>query len=213
MSSEMQVVFSDDEKDILQEVMNIAFGNATADLAGIIDIYVVLSIPNIQVINIGSLPDYLRETIDASSNTNIVDQKFWGEFSGSGFLVFPSGASNELITFLEEHSSEEHRKQKEIVESEVLTEIGNILIGACVGKMSELLNTFVTYSPPRVIKGGSSEYTFLVDHFDPSQPAIVMKTIFKFKEKDINGFLMILTNQDSIGWLRKSLQEFMGEYE
>lgn len=213
MDSDMKAIFSDDEKDILQEVMNIAFGNATADLAGVIDIYVVLSIPNIQVINIGSLPDYLRETIDGSNMTSIVDQKFWGEFSGSGFLVFPSGASNELITFLEEHSTEDNRKQKEIVESEVLTEVGNILIGACVGKMSELLNTFVTYSPPRIIRGGSSEYNFLVDHFDPSQPAIVMKTIFKFKEKDINGFLMILTNQDSIGWLRKSLQDFMGGYE
>ncbi|MFZ5573447.1 MAG: chemotaxis protein CheC [Thermodesulfobacteriota bacterium] len=213
MNLDMNAIFTDDEKDILQEVMNIAFGNATADLAGIIDIYVVLSIPNIQVISIGSLPDYLRETIDASNNTNIVDQKFWGDFSGSGFLVFPSGASDELMGFLEEQGPEESRKHKEIVESEVLTEIGNILIGACVGKMSELLNTFVTYSPPRVIRGGSLEYNFLVDHFDPGQPAIVMKTVFKFKEKDINGFLMILTNQDSIGWLRKSLQEFMGGYE
>lgn len=213
MSLEPNAIFSDDEKDILQEVMNIAFGNATADLAGVIDIYVVLSIPNIQVISVGELPEYLKETIDATSSTSIVDQKFWGDFSGSGFLVFPSGASQDLLSFLDENRQEEIRKARELVEAEVLTEVGNILIGACVGKMSELLNTFVTYSPPRVIHGDSSEYNFLVDHFDTAQPAIVMKTLFKFKEKDIDGFLLILTNQESIGWLRKSLQEFMGEYE
>lgn len=213
MNSEMKEIFSSEEKDILQEVMNIAFGNATADLAGVIDIYVVLSIPNIQVINIGQLPDYLKETVEPNADTTIVDQKFWGDFSGSGFLVFPHGASKDLITFLEDQHVEESSKPRGIVAGEVLTEVGNILIGACVGKMSELLNTFVTYSPPRVLQGAQQEYDFLVDHFDPEQPAIVMKTVFKFKEKDINGFLMILTNQDSIGWLRKSLQEFMGEYE
>ena len=36
-------VVSDEEKDILEEVMNIGFGNATADLAEVIDIYVKLS--------------------------------------------------------------------------------------------------------------------------------------------------------------------------
>lgn len=213
MNVSPEEIFSLEEKDILQEVMNIAFGNATADLAGVIDIYVVLSVPKIKVITVGALPAYLKETVASTSVASIVDQKFWGDFSGSGFLVFPQGAGNDLVSFLEDHKTDEAPGVKEHVGDEVLTEVGNILIGACVGKMSELLSTFVTYSPPRAIKGDSDEYGFLVDHFDPEQPAIVMKTVFKFKEKDINGFLLILTNQDSIGWLRKSLQDFMGAYE
>ena len=34
-------IITDDERDILQEVINIAFGKASADLAELIDIYVV----------------------------------------------------------------------------------------------------------------------------------------------------------------------------
>ena len=213
-TSKYDDIFSEEEKEILQEIMNIAFGNATADLAGVIDIYVVLSVPKIQVINIGNLPEYMRTTLNASGSSRIVDQRFWGDFNGSGFLVFPTSAGDDLISLLEDRSIEDYgSKPKEIIEREVLTEIGNILIGACVGKMSELLNTFVTYSPPRVVMEDDGEYEQLIEQFDPDQPAIVMKTVFKFKQKDVNGFLLIMTNQESIGWLRKSLNEFMESYE
>jgi chemotaxis protein CheC len=194
--------------------MNIAFGNATADLTGVIDIYVILSVPKIQVISIGSLPEYLKEELSSSGKTSIVDQRFWGDFNGSGFLVFPTGSGEDLISLLEEKNIDHlHSKPKDLLEKETLTEIGNILIGACVGKISELLNTFVTYSPPRIITEIDYECDHLVEQFDPSQPAIIMKTVFKFKQKDINGFLLILTNQKSIGWLRKSLNEFMDSYD
>ena len=211
---EYNEIFSEEEKEILQEIMNIAFGNATAGLAGVIDIYVILSVPKIQVIRIGNLQEYLKKELNASGKTSIVDQRFWGDFNGSGFLVFPTGSGEDLISLLEGKSiGSYHPKSKDLLERETLIEIGNILIGACVGKISELLNTFVTYSPPRVITEIDYECNHLIDQFDPSQTAIVMKTIFKFKQKDINGFLLILTNQESIGWLRKSLNEFMDSYE
>jgi len=207
-------MLSEEEKEILQEIMNIAFGNATADMAGVIDIYVILSVPKIQVISIGTLPEYLTEELNTTGKASIVDQRFWGDFNGSGFLVFPKGSGQDLISLLEEKTIDSsHPKPEDLLERETLTEIGNILIGACVGKMSELLNTFVTYSPPRVITEIDYECDHLVEQFDPSQPAIVMKTVFKFKQKDISGFLLILTNQESIGWLRKSLNEFMDSYE
>lgn len=215
MSSETKDIFSEDEKEILQEIMNIAFGNATADLAEVIDIFVVLSVPNIRVLHIGELSEYLQDTIDESEGTTIVDQKFQGDFSGSGFLVFPTGAKSSLISLLEDEAADTSSVgiPKKIMEKEFITEISNILIGACVGKMTELLNTFVTYSPPTIMQGNSREYKFLVGNLDRTQSAIAMKTVFQFKQKNIEGFLLILTDQKSIGWLRQSLNDFMKTYE
>ncbi len=214
MNSKPNVIFSDDEKDILQEIMNIAFGNATADLADVVDIYVQLSVPSIQIIDIGALPKYLRDTINSEGESDIVEQKFWGNFKGSGLLVFPSGTGKDLLTMLEDQQTSTHENMSiATLEKGGLLEIGNILIGACVGKVSELLDTFVTYSPPQVIQGDSSGYEYLIEHFDTSQTAIVMKTIFNFKEKDISGFLLILTNYESIDWLRNALNDFMESYE
>lgn len=207
-------IFSAEEIDILQEIMNIAFGNATADLAEVVDIYVILSVPDVQVIEIGALPDYLQKTYPSDDFSNIVEQKFWGNFKGSGLLVFPGGAEKELIALLEdEHPAETMSTPLATLEKGGLLEIGNILIGACVGKVSELLDTFVTYSPPQVFQENTNNCNFLIDHFDPSETAIVMKAVFTFNKRNISGFLLILTNQESIGWLRKALKEFMDSYE
>lgn len=214
MTSDKSNLFSGDEKEILQEIMNIAFGNATADLAEVVDIYVQLSVPEIDIISIGKLPDYLQNTIETGSKVSVVDQKFWGDFNGSGLLVFPSETGTDLLTLFKNHKpSKSEPSSTESLNKGVLLEIGNLLIGACVGKISELLDTFVTYSPPQVLSGSEEGYTFLKDYFNSDQAAIIMKTIFKFKKEDLNGLLLILTNQESIGWLRKSLADFMQSYE
>ncbi|MFH1993348.1 MAG: chemotaxis protein CheC [Pseudomonadota bacterium] len=213
MSSETNDIFSDEEKDILQEIMNIAFGSATADLAEVIDIFVELSVPQIHLIPVGELPDFLKNTIHAYDETVIVDQKFWGDFSGSGLLVLPSRATKEMLMLLADKEPEvSFTKTMATLEKESLVEIGNILIGACVGKLSELLKTFATYSPPRIINGSNVQNAF-IKSFDPSQTAIVLKTIFKFEHKDLSGLLLLLANQESIGWLRKALHEFLESYE
>ena len=56
-----EIIFSDEERDILQEVMNIAFGKASAELAEVIDIYVVLSVPNIKPLKTAEVPQYIEE--------------------------------------------------------------------------------------------------------------------------------------------------------
>ena len=71
-------IFSSEEKDILQEVMNIAFGNAAADLAELIDIHTILSVPDIQLIDFNNLSDYLKTSIPQNQTNSVAGQKFWG---------------------------------------------------------------------------------------------------------------------------------------
>jgi chemotaxis protein CheC len=213
MNTNHESIFSDEEKDILQEIMNIAFGNATADLANIIDIYVVLNVPDIHVIGMGDLPRYLDETIKLKGESSIVEQKFWGDFNGSGLLVFPDRTGKDLICVLDQNQQCTLERPLAILEQEMLVEIGNILIGACVGKVADLLDTFVTYSPPQALTQTGESKKTLIESFDIDQSAIIMKTVFEFENKNINGFLLIITNSESIGWLRKALHAFLESYE
>jgi len=214
MKIESCPAFSQEEKEILQEIMNIAFGNATADLAEVIDIYVELNTPSIQLLGIGDLPDYLINRMNLHTETSIVAQNFWGDFKGSGILVLPNRSGRSLIAILDDAELNDF-EVKPIAgqEKEVLMEVGNILIGACVGKVCELLNTFVTYTPPQVIHHNSDEYSAFVMSFDPAQTAIIMETVFRFQKIDINGLLLIITNQEAIEWLQKALHNFMEPYE
>ena len=85
--------FSEEERDILQEIMNIAFGNATADLAELIDIQVILSIPDVQVLNFNALPTYLSETISHGARNSVTGQTFSLTVTPSGESWLPSASS------------------------------------------------------------------------------------------------------------------------
>jgi chemotaxis protein CheC len=205
---------SEDEKDILQEIMNIAFGKAAADLAEVINIFVVLNVPRIQVLMGAELSGYLREEISDFSDISIVEQNFRGKFRGSAFLVFPSGAGKELVAMLDaDHEETFESGTIDLLEKESLMEVGNILIGACVGKMSELLGDVVTYSPPKVVIENHPNEIIPNNLFDPEYTAIVMKTLFQFDDRNISGFLFLVTTHDSVAWLQQSLARFLEQYE
>lgn len=215
MCGDNEIIFSEEEKSILQEIMNIAFGKASADLAELIDIYVVLSVPFIQIIKATDLPEYLKSEIKEYENVSVVEQKYWGKFKGDALLVFPAGAGKDLITLLDPGRGDLTYESDpiDVLESESLMEIANILFGACVGKIAELLKDSVTYSPPRVILEESPFDSISQDKLCADSSVILLKTVFQFKERNVNGFLFLTTSHDSIDWLKKALHDFMEQYE
>ena len=206
-------IITEEEKEILKEVMNIAFGKAASDLAEIINIFVVLSVPFVQMLKAQDLPEYLKTQVSEFERISIVEQNFWGNFKGSAFLVFQASSGRELVSLFGEGSDESGAESIDALEKETLMEVGNILIGACVGKLSELLGDAVTYSPPRVISENTSHDAIPANLFESNSTAIILKTVFCFKERDVNGFLFLVTSQDSIVWLKKSLAAFLDQYE
>ncbi len=208
-------ILSDDERDILQEIMNIAFGSATEELVQVIDIYIHMNVPEVQVMKAKDLPAYIQNNVSHDSISSVVEQKFWGDFKGSGVLVFPGKTDRDLVNLLDNSTSTDDDlddRPLQTLQHEVLMEIGNILIGACVGKISELLKTFVTYSPPQTILDSANEFSYLADSFTEEQTAIILKAVFEFEQKNLNGLLFILTNDESMEWLRQALVAFMEQY-
>jgi chemotaxis protein CheC len=214
MHKDEKALFSDEEKDILQEVMNIAFGNATADLAEVIDIFVVLTVPQIQVMKISELPVYFERNIHGFDGIWKLDQEFWGDFSGSGFLIFPEKSGKSLVELFGTGDIDPTGSNPfDSLEKEILLEVGNILIGACVGKIAELLETRVTYSPPVASQGKCSNFSRLVENYNSDQTAIIMKTVFEFEKHNISGQLFFITSQDSTEWLKKSLYDYLESFD
>jgi chemotaxis protein CheC len=201
------------ETDLLQEIMNIAFGRAASDLAEYIDIFVILSVPHIKLLQAFDLPAYINNEIKDYDNVSVVEQNFWGKFKGNAFLVFPSGTGKRLITMFD--GGDEISKSNPIneLEKETFLEIGNILIGACIGKIAELLGDVITYSPPRVVVDKSIRGVVYDNLYDPDNLAIVLRTVFEFNEKNISGYMFILTKQESFAWLKTALYKFLEQYE
>lgn len=206
--------FSSDEVDILQEIMNIAFGQSASDLAEVIDTHVILAVPFIKILQVPELPSYIKDNVKAYKQISIVEQKFWGKFKGDALLVFSSGSGKELINMLQSNDKRGMESGVvDIVERETLMEVGNILIGACVGKLAELLHDVVTYTPPLVLVEKNYDEAISSGHYDPEKTAIVLKTDFTFQSGNVSGFLFLVTSNESIKWLKDALQTFIEQYE
>ena len=214
MNAQLEKILTDDEIEILKEIMNIAFGKSAAGLADVIDTHVVLNVPYMKIMHVSDIPDYFSEHVRQYESISVIEQKFRGRFRGDALLVFSSGAGKELVNMLcmDERSGLES-DHVEILEREALMEIGNILIGACVGKITEMLKDIVTYTPPMIIVEKSCHDAFFINRFDPESTAIVLKTDFRFEQGNVSGFLFLITSQKSVAWLKDALREFIEQYE
>lgn len=214
MSDKTNAFFNDEEIDALQELMNIGFGQAAAELAEIIDISVQLSFPKLNTVRIDELPAFISEDIHNISKCNIIEQTFRGNVGGVAFLIFPYGTEKEFVSLF--HADEDDELEHELfidVEREVLSEVGNILIGACVSKIFDLLKTPVNYTPPHTMIGQRFEDKLFKGRFSGDDFAIMLKTDFSLSQKSVEGFLFLVNCQSAVEPLKKAIAELFASYE
>jgi len=211
---EEQYRITDEEIEILQEIMNIAFGRATADLAEYIDIFIKLSVPDINIKQMDDLSGYISDAIRNHGPISVVEQKFWGKFKGYALLIFPAGSGKELISILSGEEIDTYGSDPiDELEKATLMEVGNILIGACIGKIADILKDIITYSPPVVLLEKHAGAIIPHKQLHPHDHVIILRTIFNFESREVSGLLLLLFSQDSTPWLKKALNEFMEQYE
>ncbi len=189
---------SDDEKDVLQELMNVAYGNATAVVADMIDAFASLSIPHISVISTNQLLSTFAEL--KSESYFFATQSFSGEFSGeSAFFIDQTSAEN-LAKHLE-------LDDKEDLDDAIL-ELTNVLTSSLTTKLSQEMDTEVSFSLPSLTK------VFMTNiHETPTfqhySQVIVIDTDLNFQDQKINGKIFILTKDESIQWLKTKLNSIL----
>lgn len=202
------------EKDALQEIMNIAFGQAAADLSDVINLYVTLTVPHIDLLRFDGIMPLISADIADKNDMSMVKQFFSGKFNGSSVLIFPHGEGKKLLRLFDESagaSSSEY--DVDILEKETLIEISNIIMGACISKIAELLKDVVSYSPPRYF-AQEQIVTTLEDAFSNKDSfAIFFKTMFHFQEFDASGFLFLISDESTLEWLKKAIEDYLSQYE
>lgn len=213
MSSPLQEL-TELEKDALQEIMNIGFGRAAADLAEIINLHVILSVPHIAVLQSAEVISYIHTQIPDTTDMSMITQFFSGKFNGGSFLVFPHGEGRKLLRIFDgEMALLGENYDIDVLEKETLVEVGNIIIGACVGKIAEMLGDVVSYAPPRFFSQDQIFET-LDDVLNKSDSfAILFKTVFNFEQYNVSGYLFLISQQSIMPWLKQAIAEFLGPYE
>lgn len=201
------------ERDVLQEIMNIAFGQAAAGISEVIDQQVTLTVPVIQVIPFAEVFPCIRKEIPNVNDMSMITQFFSGKFSGSSLLIFPHGEGKKLLRLFDGSSSvmTDH-PDVDVLEKEGLIEVSNIVIGACISKIAELLQDVVTYSPPRFFVNDQIHTSLSTGFEIHSSFAIFFKTVFHLEHFNASGYLFLVSNDITLEWLKKAIASYLEKY-
>jgi len=198
-----------ERRETLQEMINIGFGRSMASLADLLGVHIELSVPDVVVIRCEELLDYLINVMDGVEDVSLVQQGFRGEFFGEAVLAMPGMAGRELVVMLGEDSGFQPALEMGQLEMEALLEVGNVVIGACLGQFAELLQTNLSFTPPSVLMENiHSTYFQEVLRARPGH-ALLIQTNFGVDQRAVTGFLLILMPEDCLQWLFREVDQFL----
>ena len=200
------ITLREDEKDCLQELMNVAYGSATAAITEILDAFAKLSIPKIQIINASELKTYLSNELNLEVEHLVSLQQINGTLCGENmFVIDKQSAKNIAYKFGLE---EDEVNDEEI--ADVVLEITNILSSSTISKLAEDIDTNVSFSAP-TIKTLTSIDQLKNLFISKYEKVIIISTQLKFEDLDINAELFIFTTDNSILYIKEKLNKILDE--
>ena len=200
------ITLTEDEKDCSQELMNVAYGSATAAITEILDAFAKLSIPKIQIINESELKTYLSNELNLEVEHLVSLQQINGTLCGENmFVIDKQSAKNIAYKFGLE---EDEVNDEEI--ADVVLEITNILSSSTISKLAEDIDTNVSFSAP-TIKTLTSIDQLKNLFISKYEKVIIISTQLKFEDLDINAELFIFTTDNSILYIKEKLNKILDE--
>ncbi|CAN5449254.1 chemotaxis protein CheC [soil metagenome] len=198
------------QTDAVTEMINIAFSRAAASLSEIAENRVDLEVPDVTVHPIvelwGTLSTFVKGEVAS------VHQVFTGPVAGDAFLLLNFDGAAKLVDLLTKSSIPSHYLGASA--KEVVTEVGNILLNACLGVFGNLLKIRFSFSVPRLsleaLEGLVS--SIAIDRGE-LEHALVVGARFKLQESEVTGCLVLVLGITSLSmfvaaveaWAERSL--------
>lgn len=204
---------TEDQRDCMQEIVNVAMGQAGESLACLLEVFVQLGVPRINLVAADDITPQLKKMIGEEENkVTAVRQAFFRnkgklDIQGEALLVYSHSSLAELAELM----SYEEEQEGVNAESELLLDVSNILNGACLTGIAEQLESDFGYSPPSLIGTHvSTEQILSTDQLSWDE-ALMIEVTYRLENRDFKCNLMFLMTGKSIEKLLQAIDEFLDE--
>jgi chemotaxis protein CheC len=193
------------QQDALVELLNIGFGRAAASLSQLTGHRVLLDVPEVSIHPVEELAVALERLV--RSEVASVHQIFSGPVAGDALLILDHHGA----AMLKELLTNEPALPLSIDASarEVLTEVGNILLNACLGTFGNLLRVQVTFSVPQL---NLETLGALMESLRVQQQglryALVVHAGFRLRDASVKGYLVIVLSVASLDRLIHAVENW-----
>ena len=193
--------------DAVAEVLNVGMGSAAASLSEMINDEVKLSVPSVEFV---SRIEATR-IIGKKTKTDVsgVHQSFNGALNGEALLLFPEEQSLELVRAV---LQEEDLALDELseMEQEAMTEIGNVILNACLCSMADMFSKEMQGDIPEFVQG-TLEKVFSCDNLEHTEAIVLLLNMeFAVDKKNIQGYVTFLMDVNSVMDFKKLIEDYLG---
>jgi chemotaxis protein CheC len=196
--------FSEDQKDVLQEIHNIAMGRAGKSLAEAFGTFIHLSIPKIHILSPRQITEILANEIGHNTDISAVRQSFSGTLQGESIVIFNKQDYHTLSALLD-HPGDLTPE----TENELLLDVSNILIGAFHSCIRDIMSIEITVAPPVLLaKSVEIERLTLADPKKGGQ-FVMIEIVFEMDNQGSCCHLAQLMPNSSIETLKTALDDFI----
>ena len=194
--------------DAVAEVLNIGMGSAAASLSEMINEEVKLSVPGVEFVSRLEATNIIGEK--AKTDVSGVHQHFEGAFAGDAMLLFPEEQSLELVRAVLQQDDMALEDLTDM-EQEAMTEIGNVILNACLCSMADMFEKEIQGEIPEFVQGSLKHVFSLEDHAENNPDIVLLLNMdFSVEQKNIQGYVTFLMDVDSVTQFKTHIETFLG---
>jgi chemotaxis protein CheC len=193
------------QHDALVELLNIGFGRAGASLSKLTQQRVLLEVPQVAIHPLSHLNQSLGRLVD--DRVASVHQVFSGPVAGDALLLLdPIAAATltELLTDVPALSLDLDPSTRE-----VFTEVGNIVLNACIGTFGNMLEVPMSFSVPDVdVTSMTNVIDRMMETGDAFRYALIVTAGFRLRDSAVTGYVVIVLTVQSLKRLLDALDRW-----
>lgn len=191
------------DTDALTELFNVGLHRAAASLSEITGQRIFVDMPRLVICPIDEIEERLGDLIGGDIAT--VYQVFGGAVAGDAVLLIEEDKAAALTKLMTAGEAATSGRLDESAR-EVLAEIGNIVLGACLSGFGDMLQMPVSFSVPRIhIESLKTILGSLLVETHEVQYAVIAATQFRLSQLAVEGYLIVAVGAQSLSRISKGL--------
>jgi chemotaxis protein CheY-P-specific phosphatase CheC len=190
-------------RDAFREVVNVSIGRAAALLAKVLNVFVQLPVPNVNILEVGELHMALAD-VQRGSRVTAVCQGFIGNgISGEALLIFHDSEVKDMVTLLRGGSTQNNDQM------EMLLDLASILIGACLSGLSEQIDVRFSQGHPMILGQHTALESLIQINRQRWKKTLAVEVSYSLEGHDIHFDLLLLFTEDSVKRLTNKINYMM----
>lgn len=196
------------QKDALTELINIGYGRAAGALSELTGFRITLEVPNVSMHEISEIAPLLDAVVQGEVAS--VNQMFSGPISGTAMLLLDGGSARMLSQLLTDQGPMSSDGDLDASARETITEVGNILLNACLGVFGNLLHVHVSFSVPRLHVESIPQVleSVNIEAEERLRYGLMIHTRFRLRASNVAGYLVIILGITSLDRLLRELENW-----